>query len=144
MLYVNGQDIGTFVLGLIGDKVLLESFDVGPEQYLATIESFLHTHHLTIDDVSGILLVTGPGSPTALRGTHAIVNTLHFTNRIPVFVLEKDANVPDGDVVTKEHVSALSPLPEGTFAKPIYARGPRITASKKDALGRPLPPSLNQ
>ena len=139
MLYVNGQDIGTFVLGLVGETVLLQTYTIGPEGYLATIESFLGEQGQTLEQVDAVILVTGPGSPTALRATHAIVNTIHFTTRIPIMVLQKESSMPDGDVVTREAMSRLAPLPVGAFAEPIYARGPRITASKKDALGRIIP-----
>ena len=138
MLYINGQDIGQFVLGRIDERVQLETFQVGPERYLETIESFLHSLDVRLDHIRGIILVTGPGSPTALRTSLSIANTLHFAKRIPILVMQKPADVADEDVVTKERVGALIPLAQDVFAQPVYATGPRITASKKDALGRKI------
>jgi len=136
ILYVNGQDIGTFVLGLIGDDVKLKSFSLGPEKYLLTIEAFLKENDLRLDHLKGIIVVTGPGSATALRSSLAIVNTIHFSKRTPLFAFEKAQDEPDANVVTTDLLATLQPLKKDLFAQPVYAYAPRITPSKKDALGR--------
>lgn len=136
MLYVNGQDIATFVLGLVDEDIRLESFSLGPEKYLKTIDTFLGDKNLSLEAVEGIVLVTGPGSATALRASLSIANSLHYAKRIPLYSVEKDQEVIDKEFLTRELIDELQPLDTDAFASPVYANDPRITASNKDALGR--------
>lgn len=136
ILYVNGQDINELILGLLGEEVHLETFSVGPEKYLATLDAFLQTQNIELDKLEGVAVVVGPGSATALRSSLSIVNTLHFAKQLPLYTIEKDPTVSDEDIVTKDMLSKLKPLNKTSFAEPIYAHAPRITPSKKDALGR--------
>ncbi len=136
ILYVNGQDINELILGLVEKEVHLETFSVGPEKYLATLDAFLQTQNIELDKLEGIAVVVGPGSATALRSSLSIVNTVHFAKKLPLYIIEKDPVAVDEDIVTKDMLSKLEPLGERSFAEPIYAHAPRITPSKKDALGR--------
>ncbi len=140
MLYLNGQDIGKLVLGFVAQKSTPEwlygpeKIMTGPEGYLAALDAVLEQHKKSMPDFSAIILVQGPGSPTALRVSHALVNTLAFTNKLPILALSKLPDVSDEQV--------LEFLP-GTHARPyvfpVYSAEPLITAPTRDLLKRGLP-----
>lgn len=136
MLYVNGQDIARLVLakltavanGWVGEFAVIEG---GPESYLKDITTFLASHGLGVEELEGVVVVSGPGSPTALRASHAIVNALAFAKQLKVFSLDKEPQVPD-DVALR----SLDTVTAKTFAFPHYGKAPTITASPRDALKR--------
>lgn len=138
MLYVNGQEIAQFVIGGLmrdGETWIWSQdpqvFAVGPEEYLTTVDVFLTQNALTLDDIEGVVVVQGPGSPTALRGVHALVNALAFTRSWPVYGLEKAKEVSDEGIL-----EALSGVQSKPYALPAYGTDPHITKSNKDALKR--------
>ena len=136
-LYVNGQDIAQLVLGIIGDEgVKIETFAVPAEGFLKTLDSYLRINDLQPKDIQAIIFVKGPGSPTSLRIALSIVNSLHFALRIPLVPIEKDPVMTDEEVLTAALIASSHPLPQGTYATPVYMHAPRITVSTKDALGR--------
>lgn len=133
MLYVNGSDITRLVLGVLnndGSAFLVDPkvFSVSPEQFLATIDTFLRRHSVT---VTAIVAVLGPGSATALRTSLTIVNTFAFAKRVPIYGLECARDADDRTVLVGLH--SASPVP---MARPVYANPAMITARTKDALGR--------
>lgn len=136
MVYVNGQEISHFVLGVwqagawkIAPQVLADR----PEAYLASLEAFMAAHKLARTDIQGFILIKGPGSATALRAAHAMVNALAFALQVPVVSLEKPAEVADVDMA-----ALIANTKPGAFGLPIYAHTPNITATKRDALKRKL------
>ncbi len=138
MLYVNGQDIARLVLGLLtpaGEqsswKLEPEAIACAPEGFLAAITAYLATHQVALSDLTGLVLISGPGSPTALRASHAIANALSFTAQLPIHSLEKDLSAADVGVTSRLANSAASP-----FAFPSYGTAPTITTTKRDALRR--------
>lgn len=136
-LYVNGQDIARLVLGVCeeregswvfsGDP---EVFSVAPEAYLATIDAYIQKKMTDFSAVTGFVLVAGPGSATALRASHALVNALAYARSLPVYSLSKDPLVLDSSAL-------LQASPENVrVALPVYAHEARITQGTKDALRR--------
>lgn len=122
MIYVNGSDIACLELGGLHGKDWVhrpERLEVRPEQYLSGLEAWLDKHDLSRDDIEGFTLVSGPGSATSLRTSHAMVNTLAFALNVKV-----------------TSINASSELPPHAFALPNYSRDPNITATKRDALKR--------
>ncbi|MFA6017882.1 MAG: hypothetical protein WCT28_00815 [Patescibacteria group bacterium] len=134
MLYVNGSEIDSLVLGILNDErsiFLLQPFrfQLSPEEFLGKITQMIDMPGS--GQISGIVVVLGPGSATALRSTLAIVNAFAFARSIPIFgvSLEKDAD--DRTILV-----ALRDAKSIPMARPIYAYAARITASNKDALRR--------
>ena len=141
ILYVNGQDIARFVLGGLKQNgsswswvLPPEIFALGPERYLATLDDFLLRHGLAWRNITGFVVVQGPGSPTALRGIHALVNSWAFSRTLPVFSLEKAPDVPDEGIL-----EGLVTVHSRPYALPVYGSYPHITKSNKDALKSVVP-----
>lgn len=135
ILAISGQDLRRFELALL---VLTEGVpgpgceiraslvtDDAPEKYLARVDAFFTEHGVTLKELSGILVVTGPGSFTASRLSVTLANTLGFTQNLPLFPLENPAHVPLLDLLAGLD---LAHLPSVLHASPHYDRPPFITA----------------
>lgn len=136
MIYVNGQDIARLVLGGLEASSWVyapEVIDIRPEQYLLGLDTWLTKQGLQRSDIGGFVLIKGPGSATALRTSHAMVNALAFALGVPIVSLEKALDVPDKDIVPE-----LALPTSHTFALPTYTRDPNITASNRDQLKRKI------
>ncbi len=107
-------------------------FSASPETFLATLDAYISEHIGDLNDLEGFMLVAGPGSATALRATHSLVNALAFAKQVSVFSIVKDASVDDVDVFDHGRVRAVR------VALPVYAHEARITHGTKDALRRSL------
>lgn len=139
-LYVNGQDIGHLVLGLAFDKEIdaLDNINVGPEEYLNTIQVFLKENKLNISDFEKIFVVAGPGSATALRSILSIINSIKFVLDIKVFPIEKKADEQDSCTFKLCLEGSIDEVEHKKYFFPIYENAPKITLSTKDELGRVL------
>ncbi|MBI2484556.1 hypothetical protein HYW18_00110 [Candidatus Uhrbacteria bacterium] len=112
-LFFSPVDIAYIRLGLWGNGVTEEEerLEVAPERQLAAIEEYRARRGLSWDDIDGLVVETGPGSPTALRTGIAIANTLGFALGIPLF-------------------DARSPMVARESLVPEYGREPNITIPK--------------
>ena len=138
MVYVNGTDIARLVLGGLENSTWvhpLEVLEVRPEQYLSCLETWLDKHGLSRRDIEGFVIVAGPGSATSLRTSHAMVNALAFALNVKVASINKLPEFSDADILTL--LPSHGEAGRGShFALPTYARDPKITQTKRDALKR--------
>lgn len=120
ILTLAGEDITKLTLGLSADgqaeSVSGQTIPCLPEDYLAVIDTFLTAHHLTLKDLTGIVVASHDGSATALRVSHSIANALGFTLGIPLY-------------------RSLGSAPLNIIL-PSYSASAKVTARKKDALYR--------
>ncbi|PIX61819.1 hypothetical protein CO057_01990 [Candidatus Uhrbacteria bacterium CG_4_9_14_0_2_um_filter_41_50] len=139
-LYVNGQDISHLVLGLATEKEIdvLDKNDVGPEEYLNTVQVFLKENKLAVSDFEKIFVVAGPGSATALRSILSIVNSIKFVLDAKVFPIEKKADEQDSYTFKLCLEGKIDEVEHKKYFFPIYENAPKITLSTKDELGRAL------
>lgn len=134
IIYVNGQDIARLVLGTLTDGQWAQEpvvLEIRPEAYLQGLEAFLQQNNLSRTDIRGFVLVQGPGSATALRTSHALVNALAFALGVEVVPVEKSSNEEDRNIVHR-----LTELESRTFVLPTYEREAQITEPNRDALKR--------
>lgn len=133
ILYINGQDIKRLVLGTIAvgaeEGIGPVIFETDPDDYLAAIADYLKSIGQTLEDLDALAVVIGPGSPTALRASLAIANTLAFARRLPTLPLEKPVEVDDREFIKTIDLGTLEQM-AGTL-KPIYLHPPNITFSNK-------------
>lgn len=141
MLYINGQDIARFAVATI-DGSEIRSLEVvspaRPEQFLALIDAHLKSVQRTSSDIERILVVTGPGSATALRASLSIVNTMVFALGIEVGAVEKEPMQEDQAFLRSILDGGVEVTYSKSFVAPVYAHEPRITKSNKDHLRRDL------
>ncbi len=133
VLFLSAQDIHAFEAA-ISDETgrLLHSAKVAapPEEFLASLHALLAGWNATLDTLTGVVVVTGPGSFTSTRISVTIANGLAFAKQIPVVGLENTAREPIEHLVEagawKEPLAAA---PSG-YAVPVYDRPPHITARR--------------
>lgn len=127
ILFFSAQDLQTCWIGLIEKDSFqtLESSAVPPEQYLRTVNQFLSQQNLLPEQLSGIYVVTGPGSFTSSRISLTIANTLHFVHQIPLFVLQNPENLHPAYLLKR--AEGILPLADQEYAHAFYNRPPHIT-----------------
>tara|TARA_Y100000031_G_scaffold85925_1_gene94496 strand:+ start:762 stop:1139 length:378 start_codon:yes stop_codon:yes gene_type:complete len=115
MLFLSAQDINQLTVGLIDGQSLVQEqvVDCDPESFLAEIDTALAEWQTGFDQIEGVVVVLGPGSPTSLRVTVTIANTIGFVNKIPVVGLTN----PD-QTAASELIASTSVKPPDEF-KPL-------------------------
>ncbi len=94
------------------------------EKLLVEIEKIIETHsNASLQELTGVIAVKGPGSFTALRIGLTTANTMAFGLGIPV------AGVMDGEFekIAKEGVEKLKTVKSGSYVMPEYGMEPNIT-----------------
>ncbi|MBR1679118.1 MAG: tRNA (adenosine(37)-N6)-threonylcarbamoyltransferase complex dimerization subunit type 1 TsaB [Bacilli bacterium] len=90
-LYIDTHDTSV-VLALYKDEILvskkeIENSRAHSEITIPTLVSLLEENHITIHDISDIIVVNGPGSFTGERLGVTIAKTLAYTLNIPIRVI---------------------------------------------------------
>ncbi len=124
ILYLNGQDIRRLVLGSVDDRTVT-LFECDPDDYLSVIAGYLESIGQSIEDLTALAVIVGPGSPTAIRSSLAIANTLAFVKRLPTLPLEKDPAVDDVEFIKSIDLATLEQ--RAGLLKPVYLHPPNIT-----------------
>lgn len=88
ILLIDTSSNEEIVVGLsLNNKTFEERKKIAPRQshvILSMIDALLASHNMSVHDLTGIDVATGPGSYTGLRIGAAIANALMFTLHIPV------------------------------------------------------------
>ncbi len=94
------------------------------QRLFTELETFLSENKLTFLDLSGLIVFKGPGSFTGLRIGVTVMNTLAYSQTIPVVGEIGDAWIKSGMRRLSENQNDQIVLPE-------YGRDPRITTPRK-------------
>ncbi len=137
IIYLNGQDIGSLSLGLVSPDISVEHIACSPEDYLKVLDEYLRAQAITLDAIEAFVVVRGPGSPTALRSSLALVNTLAFAKGIKLYGIEKAKDEADEDALIRWRSQNATSKSEEILT-PLYDREVQITAPTRDALKRTL------
>ncbi len=135
-IYINGQDIKQIHFADIDSSSKVQTFEVEPDSFLKVFDGFLYDIGYSIDQIKELYVVVGPGSATALRTILSIVNTCHFTKKIPLYGIEKDREISDSDVINRIKNNQIEFVEHENYLFPIYERNMGITLSTRDSLGR--------
>ncbi len=135
-LAILAQEIDSLTLALVEGQTVLKQNDssVSPEQYLKTVDEVLRTWKITVYDLAGVIVVTGPGSFTASRVSTTIANTIGFTCGIPVTGIENPSHLSLEELLASLAVIE-NPL---AFALPSYRLPPNITQPRSILRGDKL------
>ena len=78
-------------LALFQDEVVIEEIvkegEKLTEYFIFTIQELLEKKHITIDDLSGIIVVNGPGSFTGVRIGVVVAKMIGYCKKIPIKVI---------------------------------------------------------
>jgi tRNA A37 threonylcarbamoyladenosine modification protein TsaB len=103
----------------------LEQIKTSPEGTLFSLLDFMSRHGIKITDLDGIVVVTGPGSVTAIRSGLSVVNTFSFVAGVPLYPIRC---VQGCNLESAIQVADLSD--SKICAIPFYDREPNITSAK--------------
>jgi len=132
-LYLNASKPKQLDVFLIKqDKVLDKTVKKGSfklsENLLLEIDHLLKKNKVTLNNLQGILTVTGPGPFTSLRIAVTITNTLAYSLDIPVMGVKSEKNITD--IMVLEKIKKLSILKSIKLLKPYYKIKPNIIIKK--------------
>lgn len=101
MLFLSAQDINQLTIGLIDGQSLVQEKNVesDPEQFLLEIVKAVQEWSTGFQELTAIVVVLGPGSPTSLRVTVTMANTISFVCEIPVIGLVNSDRISASDLV---------------------------------------------
>ncbi len=127
-LAILAQNIDSLSLALVVQGNILHQRMVSgsPEQYLKLIDETLHEWGTVLSELSGVFIVTGPGSFTSSRVSTTIANTLAFALSIPVTAVENPDHLSLEELLRSTTIDRVT----APFALPSYNRPANITYPK--------------
>ena len=137
VINTSGQEKFTIALSeddgnLISRKIFHSHFTQA-EKLLPSIDNFLQLKKSKLADLSGVVVVKGPGGFTGLRIGVMTANTLAYALKIPV-VGFKIGDFRDIKDLAKKASYKLRKTRVGSMVIPFYGREPNITKPKKKLL----------
>jgi len=127
-LVVSPTDITYAIFSLFNKEMLINTKKINgaPEEFLAHLLKYLEEQGVSVINLEGVIVVTGPGSATSLRAGLAVINTFAFVHKLPLIPV---ANAEDK--ILKELISNIDLNKTVAFVTPEYGREPNITKSQK-------------
>ncbi len=131
LLFLNTSS-GIAYLSLTKDSKLVaehswESKFRHSEELLPTLEKFLKKSKVKLNNLRGIIVVSGPGSFTGLRVGITTANTLAFILGIPVMGIKSSEPKALSPELLK---NKLKKAKVGEFIVPFYGQEPKITLKR--------------
>ncbi|MFC1787842.1 hypothetical protein ACFLZY_01330 [Patescibacteria group bacterium] len=137
-LLIKAQDIKEISLALLDQdqgsgfpKLVFESKTTAqPEEYLKEISLAVREWGIGFEELSGVIVVTGPGSFTSSRVSLTIANTIGFTHGLPIVPIENNNHLKIKELIMNLDLNDLPQV--NTFAQPTYNQPPQIGGKKMD------------
>lgn len=118
-------------VGLIQKRliVLKRRFDrPASSQLLKLVDEVLRKQKVSVHDVRGIVVASGPGPFSALRTACALANAIGFALRIPVVGVRGALTMKQ---LAEQGMMKLQRAKLGVSVVPFYGKPPNITKAKK-------------
>ncbi|MBI5793472.1 hypothetical protein HZA87_00065 [Candidatus Uhrbacteria bacterium] len=131
-LAILAQNMDSLTLAIVENhKIVRERVAcILPEQYLKTIHETMHRWEVPLGELTGVLVVTGPGSFTASRVSTTIANAIAFARSLPIRGIENPKRLS-----LKELLYSMPIQDPAAFALPTYNRPPNITKPRLADVG---------
>lgn len=135
ILFINTAEQNKIFVALVKENKLKSKLELKGEfhqskKLLPLIERLLKKNKIKLGDLSGIIVVFGPGGFTSVRIGVVTANTLGFALGIPVAGVKKI----DGDNkkrLIRDGVIKLKKVRVGEIVLPFYGQEPNITKPKR-------------
>lgn len=134
-LFLNTQNSDQIILALInksGQILVMKKISAEHQQsekLLASLESILKQAKINLKKITGLIVVTGPGSFTALRIGLATANILAWSLQIPIIGLKSTNQSPEQ--LIKVGLKKITKIKKFQQVLPEYGQEPNITVAKK-------------
>ncbi len=134
ILLVDSSQIERIYLALGGAGKLLFSREIPAkfshsEKLIPEIDKLLRQASISPGELEGIVVVSGPGSFTALRIGLAVVNALAWAYQIKNVGLSRDQFVDYQDLLKKGEYM-LNQIDNWQIIEPVYGKEPNISTAK--------------
>lgn len=113
----------------IRSEILLKNTD-RRVNLLKIFDQLLKKNKITVNKISGLIVVNGPGSFSGIRTALSLVNTISAMNKIPAIGVNLDSVVTNADLMLLG-IKKLSQTKKIKLVLPDYGQEPNITQSKK-------------
>ncbi len=113
-----------------GDKITKEKIRGQKDKLLFSIDKVLRKRKKTAKDIGGIMVVSGPGSFTAVRQGVVSANAFGYLLRVPVVGVKLD-EFKNEDEFLEIGYKKLLKAKKGIMVLPAYGKEPNITKPKK-------------
>ncbi|NUM25200.1 MAG: tRNA (adenosine(37)-N6)-threonylcarbamoyltransferase complex dimerization subunit type 1 TsaB [Candidatus Buchananbacteria bacterium] len=133
IMIINTADEAKVFVGLVNDAKLVSAKRFlarhrQAEKLLVAIDKILKQNKVTLSDLTGVAVVTGPGPFTALRIGVVTANTLAWSLQCPVLGIKNDEFTNDRSLA--KLVSEKMKHQQRGIVVPFYNKEPNITKKK--------------
>lgn len=134
ILYLSTSEQNKVTLGAADNKRLLfsQDFAIGARQtsrILEIIDDFLKERRITLSDITGIIVASGPGAFSAVRTGVVLANTIGWSFNIPVLGVRTE--LLNGATKLDKQIKKFYKIKHFKPIKPIYHKPPNITKPNK-------------
>lgn len=136
ILIINSSSIESIGIALTknnGEVIVqkrIEALYKQAEKLLPEIDNLLAKNKISLKDLKGVMVVSGPGGFTSLRVGVITANTLGYALKIPVVGI-KLSEFDSFNELVKVGLNKLKKARVGELVIPFYGREPHITKPKK-------------
>lgn len=136
MLIINTSSDNKMTISLIKSdgqliyKKIIEAPHKQAEKLLPEIDNMLVKNKISLKDLKGVMVVSGPGGFTSLRVGVITTNTLGYALKIPVVGI-KLSEFDSINELVKIGLDKLKKAKVGELVLPFYGKEPHITKPKK-------------
>jgi tRNA threonylcarbamoyladenosine biosynthesis protein TsaB len=135
ILFINTAEQNKIFVALVKENKLKSKLELKGEfhqskKLLPLIERLLKKNKIKLGDLSGIIVVSGPGGFTSVRIGVVTANTLGFALGIPVAGIRKVEGATVKELI-REGLKRLKKVKVGEIVLPFYGKEPNITKPKK-------------
>jgi len=113
----------------IKDEILLKNHD-RRINLLKIFDQLLKKNKITVNKISGLIVVNGPGSFSGIRTALSLTNTISVLKKIPAVGISLDDAATNHDLINLG-IKKISRTKKISLVLPDYGREPNITKSKK-------------
>ena len=100
---------------------------------LKIFDKLLKKNKITVNKITGLIVVNGPGSFSGIRTALSLINTISVMEKIPAIGIRLSENTTNQDLISLG-IKKLSQKKRLGLVLPDYGREPNITKSKKRQL----------
>lgn len=131
VLILDTSHRGELIVALVNGRVrvLRHRFDTpGSGQLLNLVEQLLHREKIELNELTGVVVASGPGPFSALRAAASIANAMGYALDIPVAGIIGEHPVRE---LARRGMKKLARMKAGTLVVPHYGAPAHIMKAKR-------------